>query len=186
MFSQQSVGRRPRKKRKNHDHPEKKKHTNTSIPSHPPVFRQYNHHSHLGFTQQHPTSPWLTFSVLYSCANILNCPIQLTLCGKMICMDCFVAHMKGGSGVGPGCSSHHEHSIDNIQSPPDVVKLIGGLYIRCKGPACQQYVQLQNLADHLASGYQQHLHLTQQLDNCFHKVHTLQPQQLKEGLPPVW
>ena len=52
-----------------------------------------------------------------SCANILNRPIQLTLCGKMICMDCFVAHMKGGSGVCPGCSSDHEHGIDNVQSP---------------------------------------------------------------------
>ena len=79
-----------------------------------------------------------------SCANILNRPIQLTLCGKMICMDGFVAHMKGGSGVCPGCSSDHEHGIDNVQSPPEVVvKLIGGLYIRCEGPACQQYVQLQ-------------------------------------------
>ena len=46
-----------------------------------------------------------------SCSNILNCPIQLTLCRKMIYMDCFVAHMKGGSGVCPGCSSHHEHDM---------------------------------------------------------------------------
>ena len=75
-------------------------------------------------------------------------------------MDCLVAHMK--AGVCPGCSSHHEHRIDSVQSPPEVVvKLMGGLYIRCEGPACQQYVQLQNLADHLASGCQQHLHLTQ-------------------------
>ena len=44
-------------------------------------------------------------------------------------MECFVAHMKGASGVGPGCSSHHEHVIDNVQSPPEVVmKLTGGLY----------------------------------------------------------
>ena len=90
----------------------------------------------------------------------------------------------GGSGVCTGCSSHHEHDIDSVQSPPEVVvKLIGGLW--CEGPGCQQNVQLQNLADHLALGCQQHLHLTQQFDNCFHKVHTLQPQQLREGLPPV-
>ena len=38
-------------------------------------------------------------------------------------------------------------------------KLIGELYIRCEGPACQQYVQLQNLADHLTSGCQHHLQL---------------------------
>ena len=72
--------------------------------------------------------------------------------------------MKGGSGVCPGCSSHHEHSIDNVLSPPEVVvKLIGGLYIKCESSHCQQYMQ--NLADHLSSGCQQHLHLTQQLDN---------------------
>ena len=35
------------------------------------------------------------------------------------------------------------------------MKLIGGLYIRCEAPACQQYVQLH----HLASGCRQHLHL---------------------------
>ena len=75
-----------------------------------------------------------------------------------------------------GCSSHDEHCIDSVQSPPEVVvKLIGGLW--CEGLGCQQNVQLQNLADHLALGCQQHLHLTQQFDNCFHKVRTLQPQQ---------
>ena len=37
---------------------------NISIPSHPPVFKQYNHYIHHSFTQQHPTSLWLTFSVL--------------------------------------------------------------------------------------------------------------------------
>ena len=61
-----------------------------------------------------------------SCMNILNRSIQLSLCGKTICMDCFVAHMKGGSGVCPGCSGHHEHGIDKVQSPSDVVvKLMG-------------------------------------------------------------
>ena len=41
-------------------------------------------------------------------------------------MDCFVAHMKGVSGVCPGCSSDHEHGIHNIQSPPEVVVKLTG------------------------------------------------------------
>ena len=127
----------------------------TLILSHPPVFRLYNHYIHLGFTQQNPTSPWLTSSVLAvpKSSNPPDLVWQL-----MVCMGCFVA---GGSGVCPGRSSHHKHRIDNVQSSPEplMAKLIGGLYIRCEGPACQQYVQLQNLAYHLTSGCRQHLQL---------------------------
>ena len=73
----------------------------------------------------------------------------------MICADCLIAHLQGGSEECPGCTEHHELNVQNIQSPPDVVvKLIGGLYVRCEG--CQQYVQLQLLAAHVASGCQQH------------------------------
>ena len=58
----------------------------------------------------------------------------------------------GGSEECPGCTDHHELNVKNIQSPPDeVVKLIGGLYV-----SCQQYVQLQLLAVHVASCCQQH------------------------------
>ena len=96
---------------------------NTSIPSHPSVFRHYNHHR---FTHQHP-----------SCTHIVN---RLTLCGKMICMDWFVAHMKGGSGICPGCSSHHEHGIDNVQSP---LQSDGGLYIRCESSVKTCTIQLE-------------------------------------------
>ena len=162
MLSQQSVGGRPRKERKNCGHPGNKsthtvwKHLNTIAPASfqavQPLYPSRFHTAASNISLADFQCP--------SCANILNRPIQLTLCGKMICMDCFVAHMKGGSAVCPGCSSDHEHGIGNVQSPPEVVvKLIGGLYIRCEGPACQQYVQLQNLADHLASGCRQHLHL---------------------------
>ena len=111
---------RPKKERKNRGHPGNNsmhtvwKHLNTIAPiSFQAVQPLYPSRFHT------PASniPLADFQCP-SCTNILNRPIQLTLCRKMICMDCFVAHMKGGSGVCPSCSSHHEHGIDNVQSPP--------------------------------------------------------------------
>ena len=103
-------------------------------------------------------------------------------------MDCFVAHMKGVSGVCPGCSSDHEHGIHNIQSPPEVVvKLTGDCTSSVRALLASNMcsctimlIILHQVADSIFI-----FHLTQQLDNYFHKVHTLQPQQLREGLPPV-
>jgi len=86
------------------------------------------------------------------CTNILNRSIQLSSCGKMVCADCLVAYMQGDSDVCPGCRNHHELGVKMYSPPEFVVKLIGGLYVGCEAPTCQQYVQLQDLANHLASG----------------------------------
>ena len=157
MFSQQSVDERPRNERKNRGHP-----GNNSMHT---VWKHLNTIAPTGFqvvqpSQFHTAASNISLADFQcpSCTNILNRPIQLTLCGKMVCMGCFVAHMKGGSGVCPGCSSHHEHGIDNVQSPPEVVvKLIGRLYT--SGVRALLASNTCSCRISLASGCRQHLQL---------------------------
>ena len=158
MFNQQSVGGRPRKERKNRGHPGSSstrtlwKHLDTIAPA---SFQVVQPLTPSRFQAIGPNISLVDFQCP-CCTNILNRPIQLSSCGKMVCADCLVACMQGGSDVCPGCRNHHEFGVKNVQSPPEfVVKLIGGLYVRCEAPTCQQYVQMQDLANHLASGCQQ-------------------------------
>ena len=157
MITEHSAGGRSRKERKNRGHPGENsmhtlcQHIYTIAPTSLQVAKPLipSRFQTVGSTVS------LADFQCPCCMNILDRPILLSSCQKMICADCWIAHLQGGSEECPGCAEHHELNVQNIQSPPDVVvKLIGGLYVRCEG--CQQYVQLQLLAAHVASGCQQH------------------------------
>ena len=74
------------------------------------------------------------------CRSIVDRPIQLTTCNKLVCMNCLCTRLKQGEYCCPCCSQDHikDHTT-MVQPSPVVMKILGELKVTCD--KCQQQIE---------------------------------------------
>ena len=101
------------------------------------------------------------------CSSIVGRPIQLTICNRLICLNCLCSSLSRNGFSCPCCGSDHLKDHNTMVCPsPVVMKIIGDLLVSCEKCHKQVVVGIQtrylksvstsNLI-HLIASYQQHL-----------------------------
>ena len=141
----------------------------------PPCFQRADRISDTkskGAMYESSVTPFVGQAILKTAVTCVKCSVSSQWVegperrGRTVVTQGTTAHTQSGNisipasfqAVQPLYPSRFHIAASNI-SLADFQCPSWGMYIRCEGPACQQYVQLNNLADHLASGCRQHLHL---------------------------
>ena len=73
------------------------------------------------------------------CCSIVDRPIQLTTCNRLVCMECLCTSLKEKGFCCPCCSSDHLQDLNTMVRPSSVVmKVLGDLQVTCK--KCMQQI----------------------------------------------
>ena len=70
--------------------------------------------------------------------SIVDQPIQLTTCNRLVCMECLCASMREKGFCCPCCSSDHLHDLNTMVRPSPVVMNVLDLQVICK--KCMQQI----------------------------------------------
>lgn len=82
------------------------------------------------------------------CCDILQSPVELVTCGKVVCADCLCSHLRcQNNSVCPCCHEEHLNNFTTIRkAPPLVLRLLENLCIVCA--KCNSHMQLKVTQEH--------------------------------------
>ena len=73
------------------------------------------------------------------CSAIVDRPIQLATCNRLVCMECLCTSLREKGFCCPCCGSDHLHDFNTMVQPsPVVMKVLGDLQVTCK--KCRQQI----------------------------------------------
>ena len=73
------------------------------------------------------------------CSSVVDRPIQLTTCNRLVCMRCLCTSLRENGFLCPCCSSDHLHDLNTMVQPsPVVMKVLGDLQVTCN--KCRQQI----------------------------------------------
>ena len=73
------------------------------------------------------------------CSSVVDRPIQLTTCNRLVCMRCLCTSLRENGFLCPCCSSDHLHDLNTMVQPsPVVMKVLGDLQVTCN--KCKQQI----------------------------------------------